>query len=189
MLQLRPVFNRLPVIGYQDNPIADALTSYYDERLVTVGNLAQDLHLNLNPATCPETYLDWLGFMVGMVQPYYNQGWKVPVKRLAVANANEIFKLRGTLPGINKALGIHGFEYLLFNTTDLKLPFTFGVGNVFGRKSDSTRVLLPLKYARNGYEFKEAQNAANLYSSVVSPLTVCYDKFYIGFSFLGDPLW
>lgn len=188
-MRTRPVFERLPVKGYQDNVIADAVTSYYDEKLVGVGTFIENLHLSLNPDTCPESYLDWLAFMVGMTSPYYDNQWLVPVKRKAVKAANDIFRLRGTLPGIKKALDIHSFEYILYNSNDLILPFTFGVNNVFGKKSDSTRIVMPLKYSRQGYEFTEAQKVADNYSAIVNPISPCYDRFYLGFSVFDDPLF
>lgn len=189
-MRTRPVFDRLPVKGYQDNVIVDAVTSYYDERLVASGMLVQELHLKLNPDTCPPEFLDWLAFMVGMVQPYYSNQWTTAVKRMAVRSANDIFKLRGTLPGIRKALDIHAFDYTIYTSNDLKLAFTFGTStSVFGKRSGTPRVVLPLKYARNGYEFAEAQKVADNYSPVVNPIAPCYDRFYLGFSVFNDPVF
>ena len=51
LMELRPTFNRLPVTGYQDNPIADALTQFYDSKLVSVGLQVQNLHTLFNPLT------------------------------------------------------------------------------------------------------------------------------------------
>lgn len=189
-MRTRPVFERLPVNGYQNNAIADAVTSYYDEKLVATGTLVEGLHLRLNPDTCPDTYLEWLAFMVGMVAPYYNNQWSVAVKRKAVKSANDIFRLRGTTPGILKALDIHSFEYSLYTSNDLKLPFVFGNNTSrFGKRSDAARIVLPLKYTRSGYEFTEAQKVADNYSAIVNPVAPCYDRFYIGFSFFDDPVF
>lgn len=188
-MRQRPVFERLPVRGYQDNTTADALTQYYDEKLVKVGRDIENLHLRLNPDTCTPDTLDWLAYMVGMVQPYYSSSWSVPVKRKAIQWANTIFRLRGTTPGISKALSIHGFDYSIRTTDDLKLPFTFGAStSKFGTKSSTAFITMPLTYTRNGYEFKEANRVVDNYSSVVNPLRPCYDRFYIGFSVFDDPL-
>jgi phage tail-like protein len=188
-MRKRPVFERLPVRGYQDNTTADALTQYYDEKLVKVGTDIENLHLLLNPDTCPPQYLDWLAYMVGMVQPYYDKGWALPVKRKAVKWANTIFRLRGTSPGISQALSIHGFTYAIRLTDDLKLPFTFGTSTSrFGVKSSTAYITMPLTYPRNGYEFKEANRVVDNYSSVVNPLRPCYERFYFGFSVFNDPL-
>lgn len=189
-MRLRPTFERLPVKGYQDNVIADAVTSYYDERLVASGMLLQELHLKLNPDTCPENFLDWLAFMVGMVKPYYDSTWTVAVKRKAVKSANDIFKLRGTVNGVKKALDIHSLDYTLYTSNDLKLAFTFGAStSVFGNKSGTARIVLPLQYSRGGYEFIEAQKVADNYSAITNPISPCYDRFYLGFSVFDDPIF
>jgi phage tail-like protein len=189
--QLRPVFNRLPIRGYQDNPIADALTSFYDEKLVATGKLVEDFHLSLDPLTTSIDKLDWLASLVGMVAPYYDTGWAVPVKRKAIASANYIFQYRGTKLGLQKALAIHGFTYSIFTSKDLTLPFTFaadGSTNTFGVTSQGAFVTLPIAYPRNGYEFREARRAISMYTAVSTPILACYDKFYLGFSSIGDPL-
>lgn len=189
-MRLRPTFERLPIKGYQDNVIADAVTSYYDGKLVEVGTAVETLYLKLNPDTCPESFLDWLGFMVGMVPPYYDYQWSVAVKRRAVKSANAIFRLRGTVAGVQKALDIHAFDYTLYTSNDLKLAFTFGAStSKFGQKSNKARMVLPLRYQRQGYEFAEAQRVTDNYSAVVNPITPCYDRFYIGFSVFDDPLF
>lgn len=189
-MRQRPTFERLPVRGYQDNPVADALTQYYDEKLVAVGTQVENLYLNLNPDSCPESFLDWLAFMVGMVTPYYDVAWSISVKRKAVKSANDIFMLRGTLPGVKKALNIHNFDYTLYTSDDLKLAFVFGGDtSKFGKRSETTRIVLPLKYNRNGYEFNEANRVSENYTSVANPVLPCYDKFYIGFSVFDDPLF
>jgi phage tail-like protein len=186
----RPVFDKLPVRGYQDNVTVDALLQFYEEKLVATGNAVQGLHLNLNPTTCPANYLDWLAFMVGMVPPYYSYGWKEAVKRKAIVAANDVFKYRGTEKALRMALDVHSFTYGLYTSDDLKLPFVFGnTTSRFGKKSSTAYVQLPLKYTRNGYEFRETQKALDNYSAVATPVISCYDKFYIGFSVFGDPLF
>jgi phage tail-like protein len=189
--QTRPVFNRLPIRGFQDNPIADALTSFYDEKLVSTGTMVQDFHLTLDPLTANPDRLDWLASLVGLVDPYYDTSWAVSVKRKAIANANDIFKYRGTKIGMKKALDIHSFTYGLFTTSDLTLPFTFaadGSTNKFGETSQGAFITLPLQYPRNGYEFREARRVISNYTATSTPILSCYDKFYIGFSSIGDPL-
>ena len=186
---LRPTFSRLPVRGYQDNVTADALLQFYDAKLVSVGQQVAALHSLLDPAIVPVAYLDWLAFMVGMVDPYYSLGWPVAVKRKAVLWANKIFENRGTLLGLKTAIDIHSLEYDVYSSDDLRLPFTFTASTRFGLISQTVYVRLPLKYARGGYEYQEAQRAVTNYTALVTPAAVCYDRFYIGFSAFGDPLF
>ena len=187
--QTRPVFNRLPIRGYQDNPVADALTSFYDEKLVAVGSQVEQLHTKLDPVVAPSSYLNWLAFLVGMVHPYYSVSWADSVKRLAIANANSIFSNRGTLAGLGLAMSIHGFEYSLYTSDDLRLAFTFTATTKFGIIFQTAFIRLPLRYARGSYEFVEATKAVTNYTAIVTPTRVVYDAFYLGFSVFDDPLF
>lgn len=187
--QTRPVFNRLPVRGYQDNPTADALTQFYDDKLVAVGTQIEQLYTKLDPTTTPSSYLDWLAFLVGMVPPYYSVNWTDAVKRMAITNANAIFSNRGTLKGLSLALDIHGFQYSIYISDDLRLAFTFTASTKFGIISQTAFVRLPLMYERSSYQFTEATKAVKHYTSIVTPTQACYDAFYLGFSFFDDPLF
>ena len=187
--QTRPVFNRLPIRGYQDNPIADALTQHYDEKLVAVGSQIEQLYTKLDPVVAPSSYLDWLAFLVGMVHPYYSVNWADSVKRLAIANANSIFSNRGTIAGLNLAMSIHGFYNSLYTSDDLRLPFTFTPATKFGIIFQTAFIRLPLRYERGGYEFTEAAKAVTNYTAIVTPTRVTYDAFYLGFSIFDDPLF
>jgi phage tail-like protein len=185
----RPVFNRLPVKGYQDNSIADALTQFYDSKLVAVGRQAENLHTKLDPNTTPEAYLDWLATLVGMVDPYYSLRWSVPVKRKAIATAQTLFRNRGTLKGLQLALDIHGFSYQIHTSDDLRLPFLLTSETKFGSISDIVFVRLPLEYPRRSYAFLEAERAVKHYTAITNPVKVCYDHFYLDYSVIGDPLF
>lgn len=186
---LRPTYSRLPVRGYQDNSLADALTQHYDAKLVSVGKQIEELHTKLDPVTTPAVYLDWLAFMVGMVDPYYSRGWQTAVKRLAIKAANKIFENRGTLLGLQLALNVHSIQYDVYSSDDLRLPFTFTPSTRFGLVSSRVFVRLPLIYPKTGYEYKEAQRAVRNYTALVTPTAVSYDKFYLGFSAFADPIF
>lgn len=189
-MNTRPVFSRLPEKGYQDNIIADALTDFYDSKLVEVGTKVQALHTKLDPVTAPVEYLDWIAYLVGMVPPYYSNKWTAAVKRKAIAAANTIFSYRGTFRGLDEALKIHSFTYDIFSSDDLRLPFTFdGTNTRFGSITDYVYVRLPLQYTRQSYQFREAKKAIDNYTALVTPALACYDKFYIGFSEIGDPIF
>lgn len=187
--QPRPVFNRLPVRGYQDNPTADAMTQFYDEKVVEVGSGIEQLYTQLDPAITPSNYLDWLAFLVGMVHPYYSVRWPDAVKRLAIANANAIFRNRGTVAGLSLALDIHGIQYSIYTSDDLRLAFTFTPTTKFGLTSQTVFVRLPLQYERNSYQFTEAAKSIANHTAIVTPVRACYVNFYLGFSVFGDPLF
>ena len=185
----RPVFSRLPVRGYQDNPVADALTRHYDEKLVEVGSAVESLHTRLDPLTTEPKYLDWLAFLVGMVEPYYSPRWPIAVKRKAIANANYIFSNRGTFNGLDAALHIHDFDYSIYSSDDLRFSFILSDSTRFGLSSQTVFIRLPLEYARTSYPFLETQRAIRNYTAIVTPVKACYEKFYLGFSQFSDPLF
>lgn len=188
MPQLRPTFSRLPMRGYQDNPLADALTSFYDEKLVAVGQQVEGFHLNLDPVTCDAKYLDYIAYLLGMVYPYYDITWAESTKRLIVASANDIFKYRGTLKGLRLAIDPHGFPYKISTATSLTLAFLFTPLPKFGSDAKITYIGLNLLASpRTGTAFKETKRAVDNYCSIIYPPVVCYEHFYIGFSVFGEP--
>lgn len=189
MVQLRPTFNRLPVIGYQDNPIADALTQFYDEKLVAVGSQIQSFHTLLDPVTCPTKYLDYLAYLVGMVDPYYDTRWSERVKRLMIARANDLFRMRGTKLGLSLALDIQLIPYTYYNSSNLVLSFTFATTTKFGLDSQIVFVVItnPIVNTRLSEIWVEATRAVTNYTAIAAPVQVAYDHFYLGYSVFGDP--
>lgn len=187
--QLRPTFNRLPIAGYQDNPLADALTQFYDEKLVAVGTQVQNFHALLDPLTCPVGYLDYLAYLVGMVYPYYDTTWSAGVKQQMILNANKLFWSRGTKDCLRLALEIQGVPYGFYNSTNLILSFTFTSDTKFGLDSQLVFVTIPTPglYPRNSREWLEATRAIQNYTAIAAPVQLAYDHFYLGYSTFGDP--
>ena len=186
-IEPRPVFHRLPIRNFQDNPLVDAVTIGYDEKLTATGLLTANLWRQLDPLITPSKYLDWLASLIGMVDPYYDIGWADVVKRRAIISAQKIFSYRGTLIGLRAALDIHGFEYSIYSGSVLTLPFMFDAK--FGSFSSSVFVRVPLKYPRFGPECREIMRAIDCYVPMTSKVQVCYDQFYLDFSVFGDPVF
>lgn len=191
MPNLRPTYSRLPNKGYQDNPIADALTSFYDEKLVAVGDQIQSFHTLLDPATCPVIYLDFLAYLVGMVDPYYDTKWSVLIKRAMIAAAMTLFRTRGTKDCLVLALDIQGILYTLYRGENLKFAFTFAVTTKFGLAAQVVYVQIPTPatYPRTSQMFVEAQRAVRNYTAIAATVQVTYDRFYLGYSTFGEPLF
>lgn len=82
----RPIFSRLPQV-YQDNPIADWLTDFWDELLVGVKAKYDDLPRQLNPLTCDREYLDFLAPILGWTEEVWDKDWTVDSKRRLLANS------------------------------------------------------------------------------------------------------
>lgn len=188
MLNTRPVFSRLPVTGFQDNPVVDWVTDYYDSKLVSTGLELEQLHTKLKPATAPADYLDYIAALMGLSSKYYNTSWSTATKRAYLQRANFIFANKGTRKALDASLSIHGFEYTISTSADLMLPFTLPA--TFGdSSSNKVYIKLPIKYRRAGYEFSETSRALENYCSINTSVLTCYDKFYVGFSAVGDPLF
>lgn len=82
----RPIFSRLPQV-YQDNEIADWLTSFWDQLLVDVKAKYDDLPRQLNPLTCDPEYLDFLAPILGWTSEVWDKDWPVNSKRQLLANS------------------------------------------------------------------------------------------------------
>lgn len=187
--QPRPTFNRLPVKGYQDNTVANALTQFYDEKLVAVGTQVQNFHTLLDPATCPVSYLDYLAYLVGMVDPYYDSRWSVPIKREMIQSALTLFRTRGTKACLTLALDIQSVPYKYYNSSNLVFSFVFTTDTKFGLDSQVVFVTLtdPQVNTRTGNNWLEVARAVRNYTAIAAPVQLTYDHFYLGYSALGEP--
>jgi phage tail-like protein len=205
----RPVFYDLPQKGYQDNPIVDWLTLWYDERIVQSATTLESFWQNLDPMVAPESYLDYLAFLCGLSGKYWDVKWTVPVKRSLISLAHSLWSSRGTLRAIKQVLNIQlstylydseGFlvddkgdylienpEYTIWTNGALRLSFTLPA--TFGKDDLKLWVRLPLKYQRSTQQFKEAQRTLRNYAPAIVKSGVCFERFYLGFSVLGDPLF
>lgn len=66
--------------------------------------LASRRHTLLDPAVVPERTLDWLASLVGLV---LDGRWPVPVQREFLASAYDLYRVRGTVAGLERALSIY----------------------------------------------------------------------------------
>lgn len=183
----RPTFLRLPERGYQDNVLTDALTTFADEKLVETADRLQNFYKELNPVTAKAESLDYLAAIVGMSKEYWDIQWSEVVKRQMIALAPFLWKNRGTLRSISAVLGVHGMTYRYWTDGSLRVPFP--IGSKIGSSTLRIYVRLPLTYHRHGVEFREAQRTLNNYSPAVIESAVVYDKFYVGFSRVGEPVF
>jgi phage tail-like protein len=183
----RPVFYDLPQKGYQDNPVVDWLTLWYDEKIVQSATTLESFWQNLDPAIAPESYLDYLAFLCGLSGNYWDVKWSVDVKRLLIALAHSLWSSRGTLRAIRQVLDIHSLEYTIWTNGALRLSFTLPA--TFGKDDLRLWVRMPLKYQRSTPQFKEAQRTLRNYAPAIVKSGVCFNRFYLGFSVLNDPLF
>jgi phage tail P2-like protein len=183
----RPFFTALPEVGYQDNDAVDSLTLWVDEQLTAKAVQLQSMWTKLDPVTTDEIYLDYLAFLVGLSGPYWDLKWSTAVKRQMITQAHSIWSIRGTVTALNKVLAIHGISYNLWSRGSLNL--TFILPGTFGKDDFTLYIRLPLTYTRFSVGFKEAERTAKNYSGAVSKTRVVYERFYLGYSRLGEPVF
>ncbi len=183
----RPVFFSLPSVGYQDNSAADYLTTWVDEKLVHIATLMENLHTKLDPETTDDIWLDYLAFLVGLSGAYWDTKWSSGVKRQMIAQAHSLWGRRGTLKAIQQVLDTHSLTYSIWTNGSLRLAF--GLPTTFGRDDLRLYVRLPLVFQRTSNEFKEAARALRNYSPAIIKSAVVFERFYLGFSVLGDPVF
>lgn len=184
----RPVFSRLPERGFKDNAIADALTSWVDEKLTAKADQLQSFYLQLDPNTASEEYLDYLAFLVGLSGSYWDTEWSAQVKTsLIAASHSYLWTNRGTLGVIEFVLKTHGITYDIWQDGISILPFT--LPKAFGANRLRFFVRLPLRYARTSQEWREVERTLQCYAPAVVQCKVCYQGFRLGFSKLGDALF
>lgn len=184
----RPIHSRLPVNGYQDNQVAEALTDWIDTKLTSHAAVLSAWHRNADPDLCHEDYLDWLASLVGLAGAYWDTAWSPQIKRDLIKLSHPVlWKRKGTLDCIRRVLGTHQIQHQIWQESRLQMPFA--MPGRFGTPTLRYCVQLPLKYRRSSQEWKEAARTVRNYSPAITKAQVCYEAFYLGFSKLGDPMF
>lgn len=183
----RPVFLNLPRDGYQNNPDVEALLTQPDEFLTSTKVLMETFYAKLNPVDCPEGWLDYLAWLNGWSDEYWDTLWKPSVKRLLIALSNTIWKGLGQKQTLELVLTTHGVINRIWASQSLQLPF------VMPGKLDTPKgvlyIRLPLKYLRNSLEFREAERTRKNFVPCVIRSQTTYEYFYVGYSALGEPMF
>jgi len=184
----RPVYKRLPYNGYQDNDLVDHISNWVDFRLTQASSLAQNFYREVSPDTAQDASLDYLAWLVGMSGQYWDRTWSSSVKRSMIRLAHPVlWRNRGTEDALRAVLDTHAIAYDIW--TDGNLQLGFNLPGVFGTPKLRFFLRLPLSYLRSGPIFREARRTVANFSPALVQKTVCYDRFYLGFSLLGDPLF
>lgn len=94
-----PLGPNLPAV-YQEDTFALAVLDALDEVLAPVLSTLDNLAAHVDPGTCPDDWVDWLGTWTG-VQPL---PLPLPQRRVRLAGAAQEQAESGTLPGLRAAL-------------------------------------------------------------------------------------
>lgn len=82
---------------YREDDLARRWVSALDEVLAPVFHALDDLPAYLDPALTPEDFLDWLAGWVGIL---LDENWPIARRRTFVAQAAELYRMRGTAAGL-----------------------------------------------------------------------------------------
>lgn len=184
----RPVFNRLPAKGYKDNLAVDSLTQWQDQKLTAKADQLQNFYKNLDPDTAPIAYLDYLAYLVGLSGSYWDSNWDPEIKRQFIRIAHPyLWPMRGTMAAIKKVLDTHQLAYSIWEDGESVLPFK--MPKAFGSAKLRFYIRLGIQYRRNGQTFTEARRTISNFAPAVTKTGVVYERFYISFSKLGEPMF
>lgn len=183
----RPVYARLPEYAYQDNAVADWLTQWVDSYLSNTAMTLQNFYKELDPTTCQDSSLDFLASLVGLVGSFWDTRWSSVVKRAFITNVGLIFATRGTKTCLQLVISIFKYQYSIWVSGQLVLPFK--MSGTFGSSNLVFYLRLPLKYRYKATEWTECERLLKNYAPVVVENAVTYEKYYTGFSRLGQPMF
>ena len=183
----RPIMNSLPQYGYQDNLVTDWLTAWVDSELSKTAEGLQNFYTNLQPDTAPSEYLDFLGWLVGFSDRYWDVSWSDSVKRGMIQNGYWIVNHIGTLDSIRRVLDVHQIPYDIWLDGNLNLPFK--LSGTFGTPSLRYFIRVTLGVGRSSKAWKEVERTIRNFSAAPVRGRVSYQGFKLGYSKLGDPMF
>ena len=99
----RPIGETLPAL-YQSDDMAQRLVSAMDDALAPVFATLDGFEAYLDPAYAPEDFLDWLAGWVGIT---LDHTWPLERRRIMVASAVDLYRLRGTASGLASQVAIY----------------------------------------------------------------------------------
>ena len=91
-----PLMGGLPGL-YQEDDFTQRWLSAFDEMLAPVFLALDGMPAYLDPALTPDDFLDWLAGWVGVL---LDENWPIERRRDFVAQAADLFRLRGTATGL-----------------------------------------------------------------------------------------
>jgi hypothetical protein len=146
----RPIFSRLPeVYQFQDPPIADWLTKFWDQLLINTKAKIDDIPVRqLNPATCDVEWLDFLAPLCGWDSKYWDKTWTVDAKRTLLINSysgESIWENKGSAEVLSFVLATLGVRNIVQVQGDFILG-TSVLGDELGSLPWEYTVRVPADY-------------------------------------------
>jgi phage tail-like protein len=97
-----PLIRYLPAV-YADDQLLTRWTEGLDEVLAPLINTIDCVHGYLDPLLAPEDFVRWLAGWFGVL---LDERWSMRAQRAVIAEAVDLFRLRGTMTGLRRHLDL-----------------------------------------------------------------------------------
>jgi phage tail-like protein len=97
-----PLGEALPSL-FQEDAFTQRFISAFDDALAPVFATLDNLPAYLDPWLAPEDFLEWLGSWFGLT---LDEAWSIDRRRAVLANAFELYRMRGTAKGLKAQVEI-----------------------------------------------------------------------------------
>jgi phage tail-like protein len=97
-----PLINYLPAV-FADDMFTVRFTEAFDDVLAPLINIIDCVHGYVDPLLAPEDFVRWLSSWFGVL---LDESWSMTAQRAVVAEAVELFRMRGTIAGLRRHLTV-----------------------------------------------------------------------------------
>lgn len=97
-----PLIDYLPAV-FADSPFAVRWTEGFDDVLAPLINIIDCVHGYVDPLLAPEEFVRWLSSWFGVL---LDESWSMSAQRAVVAEAVDLFRMRGTMAGLRRHLAV-----------------------------------------------------------------------------------
>jgi phage tail-like protein len=97
-----PLIGYLPAV-YGESEVAVRWTEAFDDVLASLISTIDCVHAYIDPLLAPEEFVRWLSTWFGVL---LDESWPMSAQRAVVAEAVELFRMRGTMAGLRRHLAV-----------------------------------------------------------------------------------
>ncbi|MGX7826174.1 phage tail protein [Actinokineospora sp. 24-640] len=97
-----PLIDHLPAVFGEDQ-FAVRWTAAMDDVLAPIINMIDCVHAYIDPLIAPEEFVRWLSGWFGVL---LDESWPMSAQRAIVAEAVDLFRMRGTMAGLRRHLAV-----------------------------------------------------------------------------------
>lgn len=97
-----PLIDHLPAV-FGESPFAVRWTEAFDDVLAPLISMIDCVHGYIDPLLAPEEFVRWLSSWFGVL---LDESWPMSAQRMVVAEAVDLFRMRGTMAGLRRHLAV-----------------------------------------------------------------------------------